>query len=486
MYLEAFSDLNPKNWATFDFAVTVILYIFAFWIQIYVHYLGEYLFLLAIRTPVYAFELSTLYIQFKYLSTAISTGDEIGVVSIGMLSCIIFFIILSIIEKVIILTNKYVPNSYSKFVLSFGISMILDPYIILLIDLCYHHYECNKTSISCMTSYSSSSCICYNGDFIKLWYRMVNLEGNGITGLLITIILYLSSTIVSCLLIYIYLIYIHRNSHILDIYRRIHYESDRFILPQDFEVSAAELRSICMNAVVWRGLDGSTRKVVLHTYESTSDTNTTTKSNSNTTNNSNSDNKELYTLDGHTITRHDIHSNNTNTNDNDTDIHATMGSMTAEQVDQAFSSNTTPPINTNNTNTNINNNNNTTTDTIPTTSPIRPLPPSVLNNAIQKGHNSDPSLSDNEKEYIKHYEIIEINNLSTNNTTSTNNSKIYRQFIILNNGAIIEIFDQYDKYNHINKSNNNNTNYIYSNTINGHEAVFSLLPGTAPATSTPE
>ena len=482
MYLEAFSDLNPKNWATFDFAITIILYIFAFWIQIYVHYLGEYLFLLAIRTPVYAFELSTLYIQFKYLSTAISTGDEIGVVSIGMLSCIIFFIILSIIEKVIILTNKYVPNSYSKFVLSFGISMILDPYIILIIDICYHHYECNKASISCMASYSSSTCICYNGDFIKLWYRMVNLEGNGITGLLITIILYLSSTIISCLLIYVYLIYIHRNSHILDIYRRIHYESDRFILPQDFEVSAAELRSICMNAVVWRGLDGSTRKVVLHTYESTNDTTTGNSNNHNI--NNNSGNNELYRLDGHTLTRHDIHSNNTNTNN----IHDGISDapMTAEQVDQAFGSNTT---------------NNTT-------------PPPPILNAMQKGHNSDPSSSvDNEKEYIKHYEIIEINNLNNNNnnttatttatattnnnTNTTNNTntntttnskvhKIYRQFIILHNGAIIEIFDQYDKYNHINKNSNNNTNYIYSNTINGHEAVLSLLPGTVPATSAPE
>ena len=479
MYLEAFSDLNPKNWATFDFAVTVILYIFAFWIQIYVHYLGEYLFLLAIRTPVYAFELSTLYIQFKYLSTAISTGDEIGVVSIGMLSCIIFFIILSIIEKVIILTNKYVPNSYSKFVLSFGISMILDPYIILIIDICYHHYECNKTSISCMSSYSSSSCICYNGDFIKLWYRMVNLEGNGITGLLITIILYLSSTIISCLLTYIYLIYIHRNSHILDIYRRIHYESDRFILPQDFEVSAAELRSICMNAVVWRGLDGSTRKVVLHTYESTSA-------------NNNSVNKELYRLDGHTLTKHDTHTTN-NIHGSGPDVPPIE--MSAEQVDQAFGSST--PINTNNTNTNNSNHNNTITNTILTTlPPIHPQTPSILNNAIQKGHNSNPSSSvDNEKEYIKHYEIIEINNLTTttttaattnnnNNTTTTNTTnnkthKIYRQFIILNSGAIIEIFDQYDKYNHLNKNN--------SNTIHGHEAVLSLLPVTSsPATSTPE
>jgi hypothetical protein len=44
--LELFGDLVPTSFGTFDFYMTVLLYLFAFWMRIYVHYLAQYLFIL--------------------------------------------------------------------------------------------------------------------------------------------------------------------------------------------------------------------------------------------------------------------------------------------------------------------------------------------------------------------------------------------------------------------------------------------------------
>lgn len=43
---ELFGDLVPTSFGTFEFYMTVLLYLFTFWMRIYVHYLSQYLFIL--------------------------------------------------------------------------------------------------------------------------------------------------------------------------------------------------------------------------------------------------------------------------------------------------------------------------------------------------------------------------------------------------------------------------------------------------------
>jgi hypothetical protein len=43
---EMFGDLFPNMIGTFEFYVTILLYIFSFWFSIYVHYVSQYLFVL--------------------------------------------------------------------------------------------------------------------------------------------------------------------------------------------------------------------------------------------------------------------------------------------------------------------------------------------------------------------------------------------------------------------------------------------------------
>lgn len=54
---------------------------------------------------------------------------------------------------------------------------------------------------------------------------------------------------------------------ILDIWRRVSAPAEEFFIPHDFEVSYEELGSIVARAKLWRGAQGSLRKVVVSEYE---------------------------------------------------------------------------------------------------------------------------------------------------------------------------------------------------------------------------
>lgn len=69
--------------------------------------------------------------------------------------------------------------------------------------------------------YTSNSCPCFNGDFIKLFNRTVVEEGSGVTGAILMLIVYIICSIVSTLLLYEYLVYVHKDARILDLWRRV-------------------------------------------------------------------------------------------------------------------------------------------------------------------------------------------------------------------------------------------------------------------------
>lgn len=57
--LELFGDMVPYLFGTFDFYVTLFLYLFALWMRIYVHYLAQYLFIM-VSTNLFSFLLLLL------------------------------------------------------------------------------------------------------------------------------------------------------------------------------------------------------------------------------------------------------------------------------------------------------------------------------------------------------------------------------------------------------------------------------------------
>lgn len=130
-------------------------------------------------------------------------------------------------------------------------------------DLCYHNFDCKSVSDACRANYVAKNCNCFNGDFIKLWYRMLRIEGSGITGLFIMMMIYIGTSVLSALILYEYLVHIHRDGRILDIWRRINAPAEEFFMPHDYEVSREELSSIISKAAAWKGVGGAKRKLIV-------------------------------------------------------------------------------------------------------------------------------------------------------------------------------------------------------------------------------
>ncbi len=262
MNLELFGDLSYYLIGTFDYYVTIFSFVFAFWFRIYVHFLSQYLILASQNIPIFNFQLSVVIIFFKYMSQNIASSIDVSVVAIGPLSNIFVFTMFCLLAKLSIRVTGAIPNGVSKFLASYGFVIILDPLLTLIVDLGYGNFNCNGID-ACKDDYSSTACTCQYGDFVKLWYRFSVDESSGFSGLLITLILYTGTMILSSLLLYYYFIYIHKGGRILDIWRRLHATEDEFFIPNDYEITHEELHSLCQRAEVWKGGDGAIRKVVI-------------------------------------------------------------------------------------------------------------------------------------------------------------------------------------------------------------------------------
>jgi hypothetical protein len=91
------------------------------------------------------------------------------------------------------------------------------------------------------------------------------LEGSGITGAFITLLIYLCVGIISLFLLYEYLVDVHRDGRILDLWRRVNAPAEEFFLPDDFEVSHEELLDVIQKARLWKGPLGYRRVLLTRT-----------------------------------------------------------------------------------------------------------------------------------------------------------------------------------------------------------------------------
>lgn len=101
--------------------------------------------------------------------------------------------------------------------------------------------------------YTSAACQCFTADALKLYQRLLDAEGSGGTGLVLTLIAYLFFMLLAALALYQYLVVVHKDGHLLDLWRRINAPNEEFFCPHDFEVTHEELMSICQAASQYRG-----------------------------------------------------------------------------------------------------------------------------------------------------------------------------------------------------------------------------------------
>ncbi|CBZ52693.1 conserved hypothetical protein [Neospora caninum Liverpool] len=221
-------------------AFAAILFLLAFWVRIFVHYFGQWIVLSAFRVPVYQLDVSFVIIYVRYVQDLLTADKEAAVVLSGPLMSYSVFLLMSLLLVLSQRSFGRLPSLVYRFVPAYGLAVILDPEVNLIIDA----IAGNST-----------------GDAFKLYNLYQLREGNGIIGIIFTFLLYAVFTAVALLTFYCYITQIHRNGSVRDTHRRLTADEPDFFVPLDSEVSSRYLKWICYTAAQFRGAEGETRSI---------------------------------------------------------------------------------------------------------------------------------------------------------------------------------------------------------------------------------
>ncbi|KAF0852992.1 conserved mitochondrial glyco_rpt_poly domain-containing protein [Andalucia godoyi] len=242
------ADLGLTEWRTIEFWTTWLLIFMLFWARIYSHYFGEWLFLNASGISVYSYDLSAVTVYLSYDVLQLNVGYTVGILCCGYLfNCMLFVLLVGIS-----LLSQSIAGSFfafgSQFILVFGIEVFLDEILLLIVDAAI-----GNTS---------------RGDAFMLYsyYSQSSNDNLGLLGVCLTVLLFLALMIFSGFLLYNYILRVHNNGLMHDVYVRLRGANHTFFVPHDMEVSLNELRWIVEKAEAWRGYRGERRKTVVFDY----------------------------------------------------------------------------------------------------------------------------------------------------------------------------------------------------------------------------
>ncbi|XP_013405388.1 uncharacterized protein LOC106170172 [Lingula anatina] len=247
------AELGLSQWRSREFWGMVMLFVFIFFLRLYLHYIGQWLFLNAIEIPINKFEFLPYTVNLNYQSTLLHTREEIAMVSLGPFLIILTFTLLVIIDWLMQKIFGMFPDLGSKFIICFGIHAVLDPITIMIIDLSLQRY---------LNSGGDQPI----ADCAKLYWHFNRAEGSGLAGIFITLFLYFCLCFMAAAILYMFFLRLHNNGRMLDVYWRLHGDEDMFFVPHDLEISNQELSYITKKAEQWRGEEGERRKTAVYDY----------------------------------------------------------------------------------------------------------------------------------------------------------------------------------------------------------------------------
>ncbi|CAM9778240.1 unnamed protein product, partial [Hapterophycus canaliculatus] len=268
---EILLDLHPRGWRVVEYWLAVMVFVGALWLRVYVHALGQWFMLYSLGVPVFSLSPRLWELAIKYMDRSSSLGVEIAFVWWGPTFVMICFAAVAALARLWGLAacggkggggGEGVPHTLSRFVAGFGVAAGLDPYLLLVVDFMAGNHDCASKCID----YTSPTCRCHEGDAWKLYVRMDAEEGAGISGALLTIMIYAMVSIATALILHQYLLHAHMNGRMVDVWRRLNADEDNFFVPHDLELSAAELQHACVRARKWRGPNGARREVVFYDF----------------------------------------------------------------------------------------------------------------------------------------------------------------------------------------------------------------------------
>jgi hypothetical protein len=224
---EQMNDIRWSKRASVEFQLAVFYICFLFFLRMFTHYIGQYFVCTAMNVPVTQFDTHWYKIYITYASFKFMHEFFVVLAGVAMNT----FLFLSLIAIKFAMKNTFgcFPRVYYKVLSWVGVFIVLDPILVLLIDLASGSWQ--------------------QGDWFKFYTYFMKKEGNGIVGIYITFFIMFGMTIFNGFLYYYYMIFVHMEGRILDLYKRMSGTRKTFFVPHDNEVSLKYLQWV-MNRVM--------------------------------------------------------------------------------------------------------------------------------------------------------------------------------------------------------------------------------------------
>jgi len=246
LWSEMVSDLSFRRYKTLECWATVVLLVMSFWFRMYSHYLGQYVFLLFNNISIWKFETLPYKVDLQYADENIGLQTQLYVVIFGMLANQFVYAAFMLVTFFIQVACSSYPDMFSKFLLALGIMVILDPVLILLVDVATGAWD--------------------TGDMFKIYRWFLTNEGTGLGGVVLTAGVVFVTAVFSMWLYYAYLLNLHMNGRMMDVHHRLFSDEGKFYFPEDSELSVRTLRHILHKSAAWVGLHGTRRKLNLTAF----------------------------------------------------------------------------------------------------------------------------------------------------------------------------------------------------------------------------
>lgn len=146
----------------------------------------------------------------------------------GPLGTMIMFLFFVLVTHVSYKYNNCFPKSFAKFVVWFGFGAIADPFMIAVIDIASQNNA---------------------GDIYKIYNYYLKADGSGIAGIFVVLIIYAAIFIFNLLIFYNYIVFLHMNGRLQDIYVRLTGDPKAFFIPGDNEMSLKHLLWVYHTAI---------------------------------------------------------------------------------------------------------------------------------------------------------------------------------------------------------------------------------------------
>uniref|UniRef100_A0A669EIX4 Orofacial cleft 1 candidate gene 1 protein n=1 Tax=Oreochromis niloticus TaxID=8128 RepID=A0A669EIX4_ORENI len=191
-------------------------------------------------------------VDLVYQSSLLHTREELAMVVVGPLTLNAITFLLVLIRWGCQQIFGSLPSFTSKFIMAQGVWTVLDPLAVFAVD-----------AILGRLSYSPDTPV---GDAAKLYWHFYQADKSGAAGVIITLFLYAVLFLLSITILSMYLLRLHNDGRMLDVFQRLTAKEGVYFLPQDLELSNQELSYIVKKAEQWRGFNGERRKVAVYDY----------------------------------------------------------------------------------------------------------------------------------------------------------------------------------------------------------------------------